>query len=390
MDIPSEKNTHESPLVGVFVINKCLKRLLNQDFEFRSFFRFNELARAGHRMSIPIYFFSVPNVDLEREMITGTYYDHAKEIWTQKEFQFPDVLYDRRGGGGKAVKERAREIRTRFEELNILKVNSKSYFDKWDVFDRLKEHEEARSRLPQTKLYTNDVYLLKFLNKHTSIYLKSLRGSRGLQVMRLEKLGENQYSYSYFHNEPIVGTVKSETELLRIVRAFFNQKDFVIQNEINVLTVDNCKVDFRAEVQRNENGELEAPAISARVALDKSPITTHSEAYPHDQFILNTLKYTEDEFLKLNDQIHEFLFTMYRALEENYGSFGEIGIDFALDQEGRLWFIEANAKSAKVSLYKAYDQSTVERAFSNPLKYARYIYAKERGVQWLNQSTSPI
>lgn len=381
MNVPIEQTKPAPPIVGVFVLNKCLIRLLNRDYDFRSYFRFQGLANASIQTNIPLYFFSILDVDTERHTIIGTYYDPIKDQWAQKLFPFPDVLYDRRGGGGKISKEKAREIRNLFEEHKILKINSKSYFDKWDMFDRLKNHAAARRRLPPTKLYTDDAYLLKFLKKHKTIYLKSLRGSRGLQVMRLEKLKRNQYTYSYFHEEPIVGIVNSETDLLRIVHVFFDQRDFILQREINSITFKNCKVDFRAEVQRNVSGELEATAIAARVALDKSPITTHSVAYQHDAFILNTLKYSEEDFLKLNNRIHDFLFTMYMALEEQYGSFGEIGIDFALDQSGKLWFIEANAKSAKVSLYKAYDSNTINRAFRNPIEYAQYIYFKKRGWQ---------
>lgn len=378
MNDSTERTQNEPPIIGVFVLNKCLIRLLHQDYDFRSYFRFHGLAQASIQTNIPLYFFSILDVDMERHTILGTYYDLKKEKWRQRVFPFPDVLYDRRGGGGKLSKARANEIRRLLAELNIPKINSKSYFDKWDVFDHLQNHAAVRRRLPPTKLYTNDQYLLKFLNKHKTIYLKSLRGSRGLQVMRIEKLKRNKYSYSYFHEEPIVGAVRNEDDLLRIIHAFFDQRDFILQREIQVLTVNHCNVDFRAEVQRNGNGELEATAISARIALDKSPITTHSVAYPHDEFILNTLKYSEEEFFNLNNRIHDFLFTMYTALEEQYGSFGEIGIDFALDQSGKLWFIEANSKSAKVSLFKAYDTHTIEKAFRNPLEYARYMINRRR------------
>ncbi len=362
--------------VGIFVLNKCLVRLLNQDYEFRSYFRFFELAKAGIATDISVYFFSIINVDLDRDIVHGTYYDAEQEIWKQAEFPFPDVLYDRRGGGSQRSKEKAREIRRKFQEHHIPKLNSKTHFDKWDLFDRLKDIPFARKTLPITKLNTTEKYLLKFLKKHQSIFLKALRGSRGLQVLRLEKKSNGKYGYSYFHHEqPIIGEVDEETELLKIVKSFFKSPEFIMQREIDVIHYNGCRVDFRAELQRNGDGQLEATAISARVAMEQSPISTHSIAYPHDVFFLQFLKYSEEDFIKLNNRIYNFLLNMYLTLEDTYGPFGEIGIDFALDQRGKLWLIEANAKSAKVSLYKAYDQETLERAFRNPLEYARYIYS---------------
>ncbi|MDQ0157915.1 YheC/YheD family protein [Robertmurraya andreesenii] len=69
--------------------------------------------------------------------------------------------------------------------------------------------------------------------------------------------------------------------------------------------------------------------------------------------------------------------TIYESLEKVYGTFGEIGIDFGIDQAGEIWFIEPNSKSAKVSLMKAYDQETFHQAFVNPLLYAKYLYMQK-------------
>lgn len=376
----SEQNSANSPTVGVFVTNQCLRRLLKQDIDFRGYFRFWGLAQASLKSDIPLYYFSVSDVDLKRMVILGTYYDPKREKWKQSKFRHPDVLYDRRGGGGgKVYREIADGIRARFDELNVKKINAKNYFDKWETYQQLRTQPEVRRYLPKTKLYTNDHYLTKFLNEYQIVYLKAIRGCRGLQVMRLEKLRENKYKFSYFDDQPVVGTVNNIPDLLKIVHGFFQQKEFIQQKAIDLLTYNNSKVDFRAELQRNGNGELEATAISARVALDKSPITTHSVAYRHDRFILEQLGYSEEEFSVLNSQIHDFLYRMYLTLEKIYGPFGEIGIDFALDNAGNLWYIEANSKSAKVSLFKANDSYILEKAFLNPLEYARYIYLNERG-----------
>ena len=65
---------------------------------------------------------------------------------------------------------------------------------------------------------------------------------------------------------------------------------------------------------------------------------------------------------------------IYHSLEESYGSFGEIGIDFGIDSSDHIWFIEPNARSAKVSLMKAFDETTYHQSFLNPLEYAKYLY----------------
>ena len=80
-----------------------------------------------------------------------------------------------------------------------------------------------------------------------------------------------------------------------------------------------------------------------------------------------------NEVQKLKKKIEQFLITAYTCIEKSYGTFGEIGIDFALDTDGKIWFIEANAKPAKDALYQAYDRETIRKAFQYPLEYAKYI-----------------
>ena len=52
--------------------------------------------------------------------------------------------------------------------------------------------------------------------------------------------------------------------------------------------------------------------------------------------------------------MERLLYKTYRTVEGHYGSLGEIGIDIGLDKSGKLWIIECNPLSAKVSLMKAY------------------------------------
>jgi hypothetical protein len=79
----------------------------------------------------------------------------------------------------------------------------------------------------------------------------------------------------------------------------------------------------------------------------------------------------------LQAKINRFLQTVFRAVEQVYGSFGEMGIDFGLDTQGHLWLIECNSKSAKVALYHAFGRQKVRQSFCNLLQYAKYLVEKQ-------------
>jgi hypothetical protein len=91
--------------------------------------------------------------------------------------------------------------------------------------------------------------------------------------------------------------------------------------------------------------------------------------FPSSFFLL------QDTFVSM---IEAFLFKIYRTLEQEFGEFGELGIDFGIDGKCELWFIEPNAKTAKVSLQKAYSEKQFQRSFDNLVEYAKFLYSESR------------
>jgi len=343
------------------------------------YFRYYELARASEITGIPVYFFSPRDVHLQRRKVLGTYYNHAAGRWERKVFPLPDVLYDRCSSTG----PRAKTIRQLFSQWGIVPLNARYHFDKWDVYLKLLSDEHLWPYLPLTVLFRRPGDLFSFLRRHQQVYVKAVDKSRGRKVLRLTVLPEGGYEYSFFRNAIVGGTRDRFQELYKIVRTLFKSEGKVIvQKAIPLIRIGDRAVDFRAEVQRNGQGILEIVGICARIGQARSPITIHSDAIPFEQF-WRLWGYSTSQIRQLRADVNQFLLTVYRAIESHYGPFGELGIDFGIDEQENIWFIECNAKSAKVSLYKAYDELTVRRAFINPLEYARYLY-ENRQNQYRN------
>lgn len=362
------------PIIGVFINNNKINKLVNGDDDFKSYPRIYEMARASKEANVTLYYFSTINWEqrTEDERLLGTYYDESDSIWKQRLFPIPDVLYDR-GGGGKNTRDIAEHIRTIY---NQRKVNSISYFSKWDVFNELKEFPETAHYLPDTKLFEKEEDIRDFFDKYERVYVKAVRGGRGRRVMRVVRLPDGGYQYSYFIDDLEGGIAANLDELLFVIEDFLKGRDFVLQQGIHLMKINDSNVDFRAELQRNGQGELEILGISARIGHHNSPITIHSSAYSLEEFFQLFSSYSDEEFHQLKTKIVDFLQVIYETLERVYGPFGEIGLDFSIDAFGKIWFIEPNAKTAKVSLQKAYDEKTFYKAHLNPLEYGKYVYKK--------------
>lgn len=362
-------------LVGVFVQNLVIDKLLKQ----KDTYSIVSLERAGRVVGNIVYFFSIKDVDLKKKKITGTYFDIYNQLWKQKMFPFPDVFYNRRSEG---KNKRVKMFRATIRELDIPSINPVNDVDKWELTKELIKDQSVSPYIPETILWKNKGELKRMLERHGIIYLKAVVGRYSRFVMRVRMLENSAFEYSYVGDKLIVGTTKSWKELDSRIKRFFSNKDVIIQQGINVFTVDDCNIDMRAELQRNKYGEIEIVANSARKASPGSPVTsTRADAaiFKFDQYFKENSGLTDDQFQGLLSSVESLLFTVYKSVENIYGTFGEMGIDYAIDKSLRLWLIECNVKSAKVALFLSYEPHECDFVFENIMKYASYlVHAKPK------------
>lgn len=375
-EFPAPQKKHV--LIGVLLNNKDIVYSPQ-----KGAIRLKMLVKANSQPNTDIYLFSLKDIDYACTRISGTFYDPDQGRWANKLFSFPDVLYIRNGALNYSRAEFLRFLRAT-EAHGMRIVNNLPAFNKWEVCQVLSRHAKIKPHLPETRLYRSHgngllTALRQMLQLYGSVYLKACRGRRGLQVMRIVQLPNRSYECSYFAHQPIVRRVPGNSlyQMGHIIEQFFGKQSFVAQQPIDLIEIKGSKVDLRAEVQRNGRGELEIVAVPVRVGQPGCPITTHAASFRFEDFFTGYMGYSEAELGALQNRIHELLFSIYEALEDHYGSFGEIGIDLGLDKEGKLWLIECNAQSAKVSLMNAYSEGIVARAFSNPLEYAQFLARAE-------------
>lgn len=269
----------KKPYVGVLVSSRTINKLKNK----KKLSLFATLVKANQLVDTQLYFFSKNDVNLKENKITGMYYNNMKNAWKQKKFPFPHVLY--RKTGGNLSQPGYKKLRNAFIKQGVKRINYEKSHSKWDVNKMLQSIEVMQPYIPETKPFEDMNELEKMLIQHPSVYLKAYRSGRGKKVMRVNKLSNGGYEYSYYVNELVCNSVQSNSELLDIINDFFKGRKFVMQEAIDLLTVNNGLVDLRAEVQRNGKGKLEIIGVSVRNGITKSPITTHANSYPIDYFL---------------------------------------------------------------------------------------------------------
>ena len=375
MTVKQNESSEKNVVVGAFITKKHAQDLITMNPKFvnsHRYIRYIELAKANQDLDVTLYFFTTDHVNFEKKYVMGIYYNHQESIWQQKKFPLPHLLYDRGGG----TSEKSMLVIKKFRELGIKNINARHYFDKWDLYDRLSKLETISPHLPVTTKGDKAINIVQMLNQYGHVYVKTRRGSCGTGVIRIEKHGPDKFRYYYSYGGKLFSEIFTEQELMMILYRFFAHKPFIIQKPIDLMKKGRRIIDFRSEVQRDKNGQLIITGTTARIGRARSPIAsnTHKEDYyPFEKFMEYTMQFDAQKAYVLQEKINRFLQTIFRAVEQVYGSFGEMGIDFGLDTQGHLWLIECNSKSAKVALYNAFGRQKVRQSFRNLLQYAQYL-----------------
>ncbi len=367
----SPSNTLKKPAVGVLSRNTTIKKLLKQ----QPVANLPILEMANHTAGTILYYFSIKDVDLRKRKINGVYFNNQKDVWEKQEFPYPDFIYQR-CTDTRRNKDLFKSFEEDMKELKIETLNYPKNFNKWEVYKHLSEDKAILPYLPLTSPYNSPGDLKNMLKYTDKVYLKGLEGGRGRKVICAAKLPDGGYEYKYFIDRLYVCKVNNFNNLVQGLLAFYKGKKFLMQEAIDLIQIGDRLVDMRAEVQRGKNGELMVVAIPVRVGNNNAPITAHADAYPFEHFFKNIMNCCEVEVKDLENKAAQFLKSVYRSLENVYGPSVEMGIDFGLDKNGRIWFIECNSRSMKVSLHKAYDENTIKRTGLNILEYAQFRYSK--------------
>ncbi|MBU9723620.1 MULTISPECIES: YheC/YheD family protein [Bacillaceae] len=366
-DMVASENTY----LGILTNSRHLRKLKQNKLSKQT------LVGALKKVDIQVYFFTLKKVDFINKNITGVFYNHKTGRWGEKKFPIPHVIYRRTASLNKPKYSRLKKL---LKDHKVKRLNYENSFNKWKVYQGLSQLEDMTPYLPVTKRYNSKVGIKKMLKNYTTVYLKAYKSARGKQIMRVKKINSNKFEYSYYSKKLVRKNVRTYKELFNKVDDYFYTDEILMQPGIDLLSYGNRLVDFRAEVQRNGKGNIEIIAISARAGSESSPITTHAFSYPYDYFFKTLMKYDEQEFSLLEKKVKEFLETTYKSIESIYGKCGEIGIDFGIDQEGDIWYIECNSMSAKVSLKKAFGDDGMRMSYVALLEYAKYIANNKGGL----------
>jgi glutathione synthase/RimK-type ligase-like ATP-grasp enzyme len=214
------------------------------------------------------------------------------------------------------------------------------------------------------------------LNKYHHVYMKPITGSQGKNIIKVSQLGRpKSYEYQYqIKQRRVFEKAGNLQELERKLRSFMGSKRYLAQQQINLLRKDGCIMDLRVMTQKNRIGKWTVTGNAFRIGKAGSITSNISGggSVGDVQTLLN-LYFDKTQVKEIMNDIDFLALETARTMETRLGPTGELGIDIGVDQNGKIWLIEANLKPARKIFLLMKDNEARLMSVRRPIEYSIYL-----------------
>ncbi len=364
---------HIGPVIGIMAESS---KEANRPFSGQSLF-ISQLITEGNQLGEICFAFNIESINFKSKTIYG--YTYGKGGWKKGVFPIPDVIYPRAGAFNSS--------RLRFRN-NLLKMGCKfinpPIIGKWKTHQILSQNPFVKPYLPDTRLLKNFQMLDSMVKKYGSVYMKPIAGSQGRNIIKvIKKKNSSLYEYQYQHNsKPRQGITSSVSTLRKVLKDVMPKQGYIVQKRINLLAVNDQLVDIRVMVQKDHSGQWSVTGKACRIGR-KGSITSNISGGGCGRKVSAVLaeKFHDPETReRIMNEIDSLGLLVAESLEATTTSIGELGIDIGVDNDGCIWFIEANLKPARHVFIMIGENNTRIKSVQKPMLYARYLagFSQER------------
>jgi len=312
-----------------------------------------ELSEVAKKNGILLYFVTADALMNAHELEGWFFTTH----WQRKRLPFPNVVYNRIATRAMEQSEQVQMFLNTLNKLNIPYFNSR-FFNKDEVFKALEQDLTAAAILPQSELLTQLEQIKLMLRKHHTVYIKPIDGRLGKGIFRIQYVLDSAKYKLEQANQSLEKAKYFSTfdRLITHLKPKLSKQKYQIQQGIKLIHINHNPIDFRVLVQKNGKGQWTVTSIVARTAADNvfvsniakgGAIGTVAKILPDTS--LSSMYTAESLTLELKKNA----LLIAKAFEANFSAvLGELGIDLALDENGKVWLLEINGKPSKLTKAK--------------------------------------
>jgi glutathione synthase/RimK-type ligase-like ATP-grasp enzyme len=268
--------------------------------------------------------------------------------WKKTNVPIPSVVYNRIHSRKLEASQEFLALKQFLLEQNIPIFNDQ-FLNKWEVHEVLNLHEYLNPYLPESHLLTSKEILKECIEKWGCVFLKPIHGSQGKKIIRITK-HDDQYFVDYSTDRQDVETnFSSFQELFHSLKNRLRQRRYLVQQCLPIISYKNRIVDFRFLCHKTNSLEWKVTSAVARLSPVHSIVSNIAQG---GQLIpvtdVLTEYFDEKSIFHIKKLLKELTIEVARVISSSFqGLYGELGIDLAIDSNGKPWIIEVNTKPSK-------------------------------------------
>lgn len=360
------------PLLGVMVSRYREK---NSERPFANTTSFcKEITEAGQRAHASVFFFTPQDIQKSSTCIRGHVYHQG--AWHTRTFPIPHVIYNRltsrKYENLTHVQKFIQSVKTQYNT----QVFNERYLNKSEVFRALRKEQGLHVYLPESHSFSTPVVLKNMVHKHELLFLKPITGSLGKGIIKIRKIGNQQFECQLSQKEGVRNQRYSSLHsLLKALGPKSKKQNYQLQQGLHLLTINQRPLDFRALVQRDDQGKWDITSIVARIASQQhfvSNLARGGSLSTVSAALAKSSLASKKTFIA--SKLRQATLAIAKGIENQIDShFGELGIDLGVDKNGKIWLIEVNSKPSKDDDTPLQTEVKIRPSVKNVIKYMHYL-----------------
>ncbi|WP_438447217.1 YheC/YheD family protein [Gorillibacterium sp. sgz5001074] len=213
----------------------------------------------------------------------------------------------------------------------------------WHVRDKWKRHlalvpnRSVARHIPPTRLLGRSS-LREYLNRYNVVFVKPVFGSFGNNILKVSKQGQSVL----IQRERRVRSYKTE-QVPEVVFRHAGRRPFLIQKGVRLAQIGGKPIDFRLLLLR-PNNEWLVMGIMGKIAESNRAVTNfnHGGKPVGYERAMQLAGFAPQDIRRIKSEMTRIGLSAARTFQRRYKHCRRMGIDFAVDRDGRLWILEVN------------------------------------------------
>ncbi|MCM3747989.1 YheC/YheD family protein [Paenibacillus pasadenensis] len=330
------------------------------------------LAQRAKELQLPLYAFGPEDFNPSSGILTG-YVRHGCG-WRKQPVPLPSVVYDRCGPQlGEAGRRSRSELLHRLRTLQSHVLLNGWMPGKTAQFKALRRSCLAQLVPPTLQLRGPDT-VKEAAGRWGAVFLKPDSGMKGCGVIAAAPDNGGWIVRGRDRNGRMLGSVLPDLDSAaeQIVKLVGGSR-YIVQPQLPLSDRHGRPFDIRALVQKDARGRWRLTGTAMRRGKPggiASNLYGGGEALPARDGL--ELLLGRDAAVRCADEIDRLAVLAADAAEGSFGRLAELGLDFGVAPDGRLWLLEMNSRPGRES-FAAFPGDIARTAVERPLLYARLL-----------------